>query len=128
MIGFEHVGICAKDTMKLKDWYVKLFKFKVVLFINAAQPIFFLSMEDKTMIEIYPAKVKINLITNDTQGIRHIAFVTDDIDKEYKNLMDNDVEIIEQISMMEKGKVRTIYFRDIEGNILHFIQREKKLV
>ena len=28
--GIEHLGVCAKDSTALKDWYVKTFGTKVV--------------------------------------------------------------------------------------------------
>ena len=50
----EHVGICAKDTTALKDWYVKLFDFKIVYDNKKPIPTYFLLMEDESMLEIYP--------------------------------------------------------------------------
>lgn len=30
MLCLEHIGICAKDTKALKDWYIKYFNLEVV--------------------------------------------------------------------------------------------------
>ena len=126
MLTLEHVGICAKDTVKLKDWYVNVFDFQVVYDNKKDIPTFFLLMEDQSMIEIYPAENPTDQGTNKDQGIRHLAFGTDNIEKEYQNLQNHRVEIIEELKTNPKG-VSTIFFRDIEGNILHFIQRPEPL-
>lgn len=126
MIKLEHVGICAKDTKTLKDWYVRLFNFKVVFDNKQEEPAYFLLMEDGNMIEIYPNEVEGKAVTNAYQGIRHLAFSTDNIEKEYENLIMNNVELINQ-TVVNNGGVKILFFKDIEGNVLHFIQREKSL-
>lgn len=127
MIAIEHIGIAAKDTVGLKDWYVKLFGFEIVYDNKKEMPTYFLKVGNETMIEIYPALNDIdNSVDKSYQGIRHISFSTDDIEKENENLIMNNVNIIEPLSDNKKG-VKTIWFRDIEDNIIHFIQREKNL-
>lgn len=126
MLSLEHVGICAKDTIGLKDWYVKVFDFKIVYDNQKEMPTYFLLMEDESMIEIYPAEKDTAVGINKDQGIRHLAFGTDNIEAEYENLKKHQVEIIEDLKANPKG-VKTVFFRDIEGNILHFIQRPTPL-
>lgn len=126
MIGMEHVGICAKDTVSLKDWYVKLFNFKVVYDNKKERPTYFLWMDDGNMIEIYAADNETQIYDNKKQGIRHLAFCTDNIEKEYQNLLDNNVEIVTDLSTNAKG-ISTVFFRDIEGNVIHFIYRPEEL-
>ncbi|TCO76494.1 VOC family protein [Marinisporobacter balticus] len=127
MLTMEHIGICAKDTMRLKDWYVKVFDFKIVYDNKKEKPTYFLLMEDENMIEIYPMEHAVApKDTKKYQGIRHIAFGTDQIEKEYENLLKNDVEIIEELTTSSKG-IKTAWFKDLEGNIMHFIQRPEPL-
>lgn len=128
MLSLEHVGICARDTRSLKDWYVKLFDLKVVYESKGKKenPTYFLLLEDNSMLEIYAMKNDGEVYGNKKQGIRHLALGTDEIEKEYQKLLDNNVEIIEDLKDNGKG-VKTVFFRDIEGNIIHFIQREKSL-
>lgn len=127
MLSLEHVGISANDTIALKNWYVKLFNLKVVYDNKKEKPTYFLLMPDGGgLIEIYPANSLSEKVDNNKQGIRHLAFGTDDIEKEYKKLLDNNVEIVTELSTSSKG-VKTVFFRDPEGNILHFIQRPEPL-
>lgn len=126
MITLEHVGIAAKDTEALKDWYIKLFDFKIVYDNKKERPTYFLLMEDNSMIEIYPADHETEVVGNKYQGIRHLSFGTDNIEKEFENLMKYEVEMIDGLKENDKG-IKTIFFKDIEGNIIHFIQRPESL-
>lgn len=129
MISIEHVGIAANNTIELKDWYVKLLNFKVVYDNKKEMPTFFLKVGEESMIELYPAKNGIDNENMDKtyQGVRHICFYTDEIERENDNLVKNNVTIIDPLNDNKKG-VKTVWFKDIEGNILHFIQREEKLI
>ena len=127
MLGLEHIGICAENTVALKDWYIKLFNFKVVYDNKKDQPTYFLLMDDNNMIEIYPMETSVGTVDNKHQGIRHLAFSTDDIEKEYQNLLDHGVEIIDELKSNPKG-IKTAFFKDLEGNIIHFIQRPESLI
>lgn len=126
MIGLEHVGICARDTIALKDWYVELFGFKVVYDNKKETPTFFLLMDDDSMLEIYPMENPGGSLDNKHQGIRHLAFETDEIEVQYKRLLDFNVEILDELKA-SPSSVKTVFFKDIEGNIIHFIQRPKAL-
>ncbi len=126
MLELEHVAICAKDTTALKDWYVKLFNFKVVYDNKKESPTYILLMEDNSMIEIYPMDKETDICSNKHQGLRHLAFGSDDIEAEYAKLLDNSVDIIDEFRTSPKG-VSTFFLRDLEGNIIHFVQRNKKL-
>ncbi|SCY32685.1 VOC family protein [Alkaliphilus peptidifermentans] len=127
MLTLEHVGICANNTKLLKDWYIQLFNFKVVYDNQKEMPTYFLLMDDESMLEIYPMDHSTETKTNKHQGIRHIAFGTDNAEKEYENLMKNNVEIIDELKSNPKG-IKTIFFKDPEGNIIHFIERPTPLV
>jgi glyoxylase I family protein len=126
MLELEHVAICARDTIALKDWYVKFFQFKVVYDNGSERPTFMLLMEDKSMIEIYPMDIEGVVCGSKHQGLRHLAFGTDNIEKEYSRLIDCDVDIIEKWKTNPNG-VSTFFLRDIEGNIIHFVERPEKL-
>ncbi|MDI3480551.1 MAG: glyoxylase family protein [Tepidanaerobacteraceae bacterium] len=126
MLNLEHVGISARDTIALKDWYVKLFNLKVVYDNKKEKPTYFLKLPDGGLLEIYPAQTPGQSADNGCQGIRHLAFGTDDIEKEYENLVKNNVEIVTELSTNAKG-IKTVFFKDLEGNIIHFIQRPQPL-
>lgn len=122
MIFLEHVGIAAKDPAALKDWFVKVFNLKVFYDDKKERPTYLLLLKDKRLIEIYPSDNKTGYLDTTYQGIRHIAFGTDNIEEDFNNLVKNNVEIISGI----KGEANKVaFFKDPEGNIYHFIQRQK---
>lgn len=125
--GIEHFGICAMNTDALKDWYVKLFGFKVVYENNKSPKTYFLAVNDGSMIEIYPANESSGSYNNKVQGHRHIALIPENFDEVCKALDENNVEIIEKAAVSATG-VKTIFFKDIEGNVLHLIDRPTPLI
>lgn len=127
MVYLEHAGICAKDTKALMNWYVSLFGFKVVYNNSKERPTFILSSGSHSMIEIYPMENEARTKGNKDQGLRHLAFGTDNIEMEYQKLLDKKVEIIQELKTSSSG-VKVVFFRDLEGNIIHFVQRPVKLI
>ena len=83
--GIEHIAVCAKDTAALKDWYVKMFDFKVVY--DNGKGTFFVAAPDGSMIEIIAADKDMGKNEPNDSGVRHFALsVTDDgFDKMVEN-------------------------------------------
>jgi len=125
MLYLEHVGISAKDTKSLKDWYVKHFDLEVVYDNKKEKPTFILKFKDGGFLEIYAAESFSDTFDNKRQGIRHLAFATDDIEGEYERLK-NKVFIEKELTENDKG-VKTFFLRDLEGNLIHYIQRPTPL-
>ena len=119
--GIEHVAIFSKDTAKLKDWYISMFDFTQVY--DNGKGTYFLKAQDGAMLEFVTADednvdkgVKI-------AGVRHLAINVSDFEGMVTKL--GDVEVITPPA--ESKGVKTFFFRDIDGNILHLICREKPL-
>lgn len=125
MLCLEHIGICAKDTKSLKDWYVKYFNLEIVYDNKKENPTFILKFPHGGMIEIYAAESKGSTYDNKHQGIRHLAFGTDNIEVEYDRLK-KDVHIEKELSANAKG-VKTFFIRDLEENLIHFVERPSPL-
>lgn len=123
--GMEHTAIFAKDTKALADWYVKVFAFEIVY--DNGKGTYFVAAPDKSMIEICVADTEPVKASVSDFGIRHIALSTDNIEEMVETLLNEGVEVITPFKMSPNG-VGTFFFRDIEGNILHLIQRPKPLI
>lgn len=123
--GMEHIAIFAKDTKALADWYVRVFDFKIVY--DNGKGTYFVAAPDKSMIEICVADTEPRKTTAAESGIRHIALSTDNIEEMTKMLTDEGVEVVTPMKISDKG-IGTFFFRDIEGNIVHLIQRPKPLI
>ena len=125
--GIEHIGIAAKNSKSLTDWYVKTFGTKVVY--DNGKGTYFVAFENGDMIEIISAESESAEIQEKTAGIRHIALAVDkeDFDKVVKVLKaDSGVEEVHDVSENAKG-IKTYWFRDIEGNFMHLIYRPTPL-
>ena len=124
-IGIEHIAIYAKDTKALSDWYKDMFDGEVVY--DNGKGTYFIAFSDKSMIEFCSAN-DANVPTElTTAGIRHIAISVDEFDALCEKVTASGAEILKPASVSDKG-IGTIFFRDIEGNILHLISRPKPLI
>ncbi|HWR60698.1 MAG TPA: VOC family protein [Clostridia bacterium] len=125
--GIEHIGICARDTDSMKDWYIKLFGCGIAYENNKTPRTYILYFPDGSMVELYPAGECSEPCGNKVSGIRHLALAAEDFEAMCRTLRDNKVEIAEEAKTSASG-VRTIFFRDPEGNLYHLVDRPAPLV
>lgn len=124
--GIEHVAIYSKDTKRLSEWYIKMFDGEIVY--DNGKGTYFVAFSDKSMIEFCLNENTENDITElDRPGIRHIAFYVDNLNEATDRVVNENVEILKPMSVSAKG-VGTMFFRDIDGNIVHFISRPSPLI
>lgn len=126
--GIEHIGIVAKDTAALKDWYLKVFGGKVVY--DNGKGTYFIAFEDGSMIEFVSAEAERCEDVERSAGIRHIALAVDE--NSFNEIVavlkaDDKVEEMHDVSENAKG-LKTYWFKDIEGNFMHLIYRPTPLV
>ena len=122
--GIEHLAIAARDTAALKDWYIRLFDFKQVY--DNGKGTYFLKAQDGSMIEYITAAVETGKLTEKALGIRHIAIAVDDFEGMVDILTKENVEVVTAPVVAPNG-IKTFFFRDLEGNILHLIYRPQPL-
>jgi glyoxylase I family protein len=119
--GIEHTAIATPNPEALAQWYEKYLGFPIVhryggnVFVKAA---------DGTMLELIPSIGEPVKTEIKTPGIRHLAIKVEDFDAGVQALERQGIEIFDRI---EGGANRLAFFRDLEGNILHLIYREKSL-
>lgn len=126
--GIEHIGVVAKDTAALKDWYMEMFGGKVVY--DNGKGTYFLQFADGSMIEFVSSTADRTDEAEKMAGIRHLAFAVtpkafDEIVPKLK--ADERVEEVHDVSESAKG-IKTYWFRDIEGNYAHLIYRPDPLI
>ena len=124
--GIEHVGLCARDTAGLADFYVNALGFTVVFRTDTTPPVLFVKAANGAMIEIMPATTALasQPRQNTDLGMVHLALTVADLDAAMAELGAKGIRF-EPIKVM--GKNRAVFFRDPEGNILHLIERAEKL-
>jgi len=122
--GIEHVGIYAKDTETLKDWYMKVFEFKQVY--DNGKGTFFLKAPDGAMIEFVKTAEDGGVLGEKVSGLRHLALYVDNFEEMVEKLRAENVQVVTEVNIAANGN-KTFFFRDPEGNVLHLIYRTKLL-
>ena len=119
----EHIGLAARNTVLLRDWYVKTLGAQVV-FENDQKPrAYLLEMPGGLLIEIYPAEFTIvETAENRLAGWRHLALTVDSIETASSDLASLGV-IFQDQTKPAGGGGRVLFFRDPEGNLLHLVER-----
>ena len=121
--GVEHFAIATPDPQKLAKWYVDYLNFSPLLntgstvYIKSANAVVLEFVKSETM----PPKPQIRDV-----GLRHIAFSVDDLEAAYAELRAAGIEF-EPAPVVLPG-MRLFFFRDMEGNYLHLVQRGKALL
>ena len=121
--GTEHIGLIAKDSVFLKDWYIRVFGFKLILENNTT---FFIMAPDRSMLELIQADENSEPLGPKVSGIRHLAFTIDNFEKTVETLRAEKVEELSEPKVSPDG-TKIFFFRDPEGNIMQLIDRPKPL-
>ena len=124
----EHIGLPARNTVALKDWYVRALDARLRFENGQTQPAFFLTIGDGLMLEIYPASGAVpDTANNGLAGWRHLALRVESIESTRAELERRGVVITEQPKPAGGGG-RVLFFPDAEGNLLHLVERPKDSV
>jgi glyoxylase I family protein len=120
--SLEHIGLAARDPRALKDWYVKTLDAEVVFAMRQEPPAFLINLGGM-LVEIYAAEAGIPETSNNrVAGWRHIALKVGSIEDARKRLEGRGVVFTESVKPAGGGG-RVLFFKDPEGNLLHFTER-----
>lgn len=124
----EHLGLPARNTAALKDWYVRVLGAKLRFDNGQNPPAFFLELGGGLMIEIYAANSSVkDTGNNSVAGWRHLALRVDTIEAAQAELARRGVSFTEPPKPAGGGG-RVLFFADLEGNLLHLVERPKESV
>ena len=125
-VGIEHLGIFTKDSAALRDWYVKTFDWKVVY--DNGKGTYFLKSEDGVMLEIMQSEIDGGSHDMKATGFRHLALSVsvEEFETIADKLKQNGVKVLTDAAVSAKG-VGTMFFEDLDGNVLHLISRPSPL-
>jgi glyoxylase I family protein len=119
----EHLGLAARDPVTLKEWYVNSLGAREIFTDNKTPPAFLLELGDGSMIEIYPADLaRAGAVHNKLEGWRHLAVRVGSIETARDELTGRGV-IFEDTIKPAGGGGRVLFFKDVEGNLLHLVER-----
>jgi len=121
----EHIGLAARDTGGLKEWYASVLGAREVFTDGKTPPAFLLELNGGPLIEIYPADVsRAETGNNRLAGWRHLALCVGSIESARDALRRRGV-IFEEPIKPAGGGGRVLFFRDGEGNLLHLVERSE---
>ncbi|MDD4690039.1 MAG: VOC family protein [Eubacteriales bacterium] len=118
--GLEHVALCAKEPKKLVDWYVEYLNFRIVY--DNGKGTYFIALPEGDMIEIFAADIDTDKSSSNGSGLRHLALSVNDFETVVEKLKGAGVQELPELAKVN-DKIKTYFFRDPEGNILHLIYR-----
>ncbi len=123
--GIEHTAIASADPARLAHWYVENLGFTVNYESKNSRTVFIKAV-DGSMIEIIEAGQAAAGPSQMTDaGLRHLALTVDDFPAACARLRERGVHFLTEPST--KGGNSTVFFTDLDGNILHLLHREKPL-
>ncbi|MGA7410809.1 MAG: VOC family protein [Bryobacteraceae bacterium] len=120
--GLEHMAIASPNPKQLAEWYVETLGFRINFEYDGN---FFIRAQDGGMIEIIPSQGERSEALPRTPGLRHLAISVDDFDAAYSHLQTLGVKFTGE-PCVNRGN-RLVFFNDLDGNLVHLIQREQTL-
>lgn len=123
----EHVAVVADDPESLADWYCRTLGFELlskgtVVLGDTEIDYHFLGLSGGALLEILNSNGKPRTRKEDDDaGIRHIAFLVEDMDASCRDLQEKGVEI-GALRELPNG-TKLAFFRDPEENILQLVYR-----
>lgn len=119
----EHLGLAARDTVALADWYVRVLGAVEVFQNGETPPAFLLRLAGGPLVEIYPAHTALpETANNRLAGWRHLALKVPSLATAREVLMARGVQFDEPAKPAGGGG-QVLFFADAEGNLLHLVER-----
>lgn len=121
--SLEHIGLAARDTIALKDWYERVIGARVIFNNGQTPPAFFIELPGGALIEIYEGDFALKETSNNAlHGWRHLALRVESIENARAELEQRGVKFDQPVKPAGGGG-RVLFFRDPEGNLLHLVER-----
>ncbi len=120
--GLEHTAIASPDPAHLAEWYVQKLDFHINYTYDGN---YFVRAADGSMLEIIPSEGDRSPQKMKDPGIRHLAIGVDNFDAAFAELRTRGVDFLGE-PFVNQGN-RLVFFTDLDGNILHLIQRQRPL-
>ena len=123
--GVEHIAVFSGDPESLRDWYARVFQFRIVK-ENDSRRTYWLQAPDGMLFELKLEDERSGRHGQKTGGLNHIAVATDTFDEAVALLLQEGVKVITEPTISATGG-KTFFFRDPDGNKFQLISRAKPL-
>jgi glyoxylase I family protein len=126
--GIEHTCILANDMERLRQWYIDVLGFQLIVRDDGHGTAFALGADGRSILEFIQADRNIGIENYKALGIRHLAVsvTPENAAHAVKLLKAEGVEVLEEYVELPNG-THLFFFRDPEGNVLHLAGRPKPL-
>ncbi len=124
--SLAHISLLVNDYDEAIQFYKEVLNFTLVedKVMSATKRWVIVSPTGSTGTSILLAKAsneeQHNRVGNQTGGRVFLFLYTDDIERDYKNLLDKNVKIVEELTSKPHGKVAV--FADLYGNLWDLIE------
>ncbi|MCC7175786.1 MAG: VOC family protein [Bryobacterales bacterium] len=122
IVGIEHTAIASPDPQKLAQWYVETLGF--VINYNSGKTAF-IKAPNGSMFEIITSEGARAPQTMKDPGFRHAALTVSDFEAAHEKIKAAGVKFLTEPA--DSKGVKTVFFEDPDGNILHLLKRETPL-
>lgn len=124
-IVIDHVGLPAANPAALKDWYERMLDARVVWDSGENPPAYLVAFAGGSWLEIYAAKSPLpERGNNQLAGFRHLALRVESLAAAKAELARRGYVFTKEPGPAAGGGT-VQYFEDIEGNLVHFVERPK---
>ncbi|MEX0999572.1 MAG: VOC family protein [Thermodesulfobacteriota bacterium] len=112
----DHVAIVVSDMDRAIEFYTQILELKLILDgrLNGGEKKSFVGTKSKAIIALSEDKNRALQKGEYAEGVNHVAFGVDDIEKSSQVLKDKGIEFIE-IKMGDDGKAKAYHFLDPDG-------------
>ncbi|HLZ54065.1 MAG TPA: VOC family protein [Verrucomicrobiae bacterium] len=122
-IAFEHIAIPSPNPVALKSWYERVLGAREIFNNGQSPPTCLMALPGGGWFEIYAAEgAPENRGNNKLAGFRHVALRVDSIETAKAELEKRGVTFSEEVRPAAGGG-RVLFFEDLEGNLLHLVER-----
>lgn len=123
--AIEHIAVPSPNPVALKSWYERVLGAREIFNNGQTPPTCLLALPGGGWFEIYAAEgIPDNCDNNKLAGFRHVALRVASIDTARAELEKRGVKFSEEIRPAAGGG-RVLFFADLEGNLLHLVERPK---
>lgn len=120
--SIEHIALPATDPATLRDWYVRVLGARPVWDNGQTPPVCLIALGG-AWLEIYAAGTPLaERGNNKLAGWRHVALRVDSLEAAKVELIRRGVKFEEAIRPAAGGGT-VVFFEDVEGNLLHLVER-----
>jgi glyoxylase I family protein len=120
--GLEHTAIASPNPKNLAEWYAAYLEFRINFVYDGN---YFVRARNGSMLEIIPSVGERGSNNMKDPGLRHLAIAVDNFDGAYEHLRRLGANFLGE-PFVNQGN-RLVFFTDLDGNLLHLIEREKPL-